>query len=431
MVTPLLLQKFSMASLLNSYLVDMGQNPLEYGIAFSVSNQSTTINKLCPVDNNTDVRMSKLKVFFADRQTRPDYNMLDKLEDVYHELGLHKKIRPGEKVMIKTHFGLYGNTNHIRPAYVRKLVDLVRASDGIPFVADTASLAYGDGRPYGGRTTAPEYLMRAAWNGFTQSTLGAPIVIADGYWGVDTFCVEINGEHVKSVPVAGAVMGCDKVILLSHAKFHHMGIAAAIKNMGVGMVGKQGKATVHCPDGLQISQEKCKGAECSECISVCPVRCITVSDAVLINSDLCITCGHCASVCSDKVGARAISMHWSGKDMAIRVAENALGVSKSIGPKKFYYINLAIDISDHCDCICVGTPLVMHDVGILGSTDLIAIDHATMHAMKGLVLNTESMDQSEFENLVERSELIFEHGRMIGLGSTDYKLVPLSRDKSN
>lgn len=374
--------------------------------------------------------MSKLKVFFADRQTSPDYNMLDKLEHVFDELGLRDAIKEDEKVMIKTHFGLYGNTNHIRPAYVRKLVDLVRAVGGFPFVADTASLAYGSGRPYGGRTTAPEYLMRAALNGFTQGTVGVPIVIADGYWGVDTFTVDIDGEHIQSVPVASAVLDCDKVILLTHAKFHHMGIAASIKNMGVGMVGKQGKAAVHCPDGLQVSQEKCKGAECSECISVCPVRCIEVSDKVEIDWDRCVTCGHCASVCSSKVGAKAIVMPWSGNDMAFRVVENTLGVTKSIGPDRFYYINLAIDISDHCDCICVGAPLVMHDVGILGSTDPVAIDHATVHVMKGMVLNTESIATSEFESLVERSETIFKHGSKIGLGTTDYDLVTLSREKS-
>ena len=266
------------------------------------------MNKLHRVNYFHGVDMSKLKVFFADRQTRPDYNMLDKLEHVFDELGLRDSIKSGEKIMIKTHFGLYGNTNYIRPAYVRKLVDLVQAAGGFPFVADTASLAYGGGRPYGGRTTAPEYLMRAAMNGYTQGTLGAPIVIADGYWGVDTYTVEIDGEHVQSVAVAAATLDCDKVILLTHAKFHHMGIAASIKNMGVGMVGKQGKATVHRPEGLKLFQEKCKGAECSECISVCPVRCIEVSDTIRIDFERCVECGHCASICSFKVGAKAIDI---------------------------------------------------------------------------------------------------------------------------
>ncbi len=372
--------------------------------------------------------MTDLKVFFADRQARPDYNMLDKLEHVFNEMGLPELVEPNEKVMIKTHFGLYGNTNHIRPAYVRKLVDMVKAAGGFPFVADTASLAYGSGRPYGGRTTAPEYLMRAALNGFTPGVLGAPMVIADGYWGVDTFSVPIEGEHLQSVPVAGATLDCDKVILLTHAKFHHIGVAATIKNMGVGMVGKQGKAAVHCPDGLQIEPENCLGAECSKCVSVCPKRCIKVSDQVEIDMELCVTCGHCASICRS-TSTNTIVMPWSGKDMAQRIVENSLGVTKSIGSDKFYYINLAIDISDHCDCICVGAPLLMHDLGILGSTDPVAIDHATLEIMKKAALNPQSTRMSDFENLVERSDLIFSHGEKIGLGVTEYDLIELSRAK--
>jgi uncharacterized Fe-S center protein len=64
------------------------------------------INKLYFVVFPLGGNMTKLKVFFADRQTRPDYNMLDKLEHVFEEMGLKKSIKPGEKVMIKTHFGL-------------------------------------------------------------------------------------------------------------------------------------------------------------------------------------------------------------------------------------------------------------------------------------------------------------------------------------
>lgn len=391
-----------------------------------------TINKLHRACFLLGVSMTKPKVFFADRQTRPDYNMLDKLEHVFNELGLPKSIRDGEKVMIKTHFGLYGNTNHIRPAYVRKLVDLVRAAGGFPFVVDTASLAYGSGRPYGGRTTAPEYLMRAALNGFSQGTIGAPIIIADGYWGVDTYDVVIDGEHIQSVPVAAATLDAKKVILLTHAKFHQIGVAASIKNMGIGMVGKRGKSSAHCPDGLQVSPDQCKGEECSECVSVCPVRCIEVTDSVHIDWSRCVTCGHCASICSNKVMAKAIVMPWSGKDFGYRVVENALGVTKSIGTDNFYYINLTIDISDLCDCIGVGAPLVMHDIGILGSSDLVAVDHATMTAMKGAMLNPNSnIDKAQFESLIERSEVIFDHGEKIGLGTKDYDLITLTKDSPN
>jgi uncharacterized Fe-S center protein len=218
------------------------------------------------------------------------------------------------------------------------------------------------------------------------------------------------------------------VILLTHAKFHHIGVAATIKNMGVGMVGKQGKAAVHCPDGLQIQSENCLGSECSKCIAVCPKRCIEVSDKVKIDMDLCVTCGHCASVCRS-TNSNTIVMPWSGANMAERIVENSLGVTKSIGADRFYYINLAIDISDHCDCICVGAPLLMHDLGILGSTDPVAIDHATLEVMKRATLNPQSPRMSDFDNLVDRSAMIFAHGEKMRLGTTSYDLVELTRAK--
>jgi len=76
--------------------------------------------------------MTKPTVFFTDRRAEVYYNMLDKLEHVLNELNLPQGIQKGDKVMIKTHFGQWGNTNYIRPVYVRKVVELVRAAGGTP-----------------------------------------------------------------------------------------------------------------------------------------------------------------------------------------------------------------------------------------------------------------------------------------------------------
>src|SRR3972149_8258331 len=149
--------------------------------------------------------MTKPRVFSTDRRAEVYYNMLDKLEHVLNEPSLPQGIQKGDKVMIKTHFGQWGNTNYIRPAYVRKVVELVRAAGGDPFVAESCGLGYGDGGPYGGRTTAPEYVRMAALNGFSEGTLGAPIIMADGDWGADTFDIEVDGKFVKKGEVAAAV----------------------------------------------------------------------------------------------------------------------------------------------------------------------------------------------------------------------------------
>ncbi len=372
--------------------------------------------------NNGCESVSKSSVYFTDRITEPMDNMLDRLEKVIKKLGLLDDISPGDTVMIKTHFGVWGNTNHIRPAYIRKAVDLVKSAGGEPFVSETCALGYGKSRPYGGRCTAADYLRMAEKNGFSPGTLGAPIVFADGYWGVDTFDVPIDGEFIKNVPVASALLNCDKVLVITHAKFHAMGLAGTLKNIGVGLVGKGGKMSIHAPDGLQVNPSECKGPDCSACIEVCPTRCISVGDTLIVDIDRCVRCGHCASVCATVARAKAISMSWIGYDITKRVVENAMGVISSIGLEKFYFINLAIDITEKCDCISVGRPLLMHDIGIFGSRDPVAIDHATLEKMKKSQISKISPAADTFTTLVKNSESFFSHAKKLRFGIIDYEL---------
>jgi uncharacterized Fe-S center protein len=391
--------------------------------------------------------MTKSKVYFSDRQAQNYYNMLDKLAHVFEELGLREAIKPGQRVMIKTHFGNWGNTNYIRPAYVRKLVDLVYQVGGFPFVAESCGLGYSISGIYGGRTTAVDYLENAARNGFTRATVGAPIILADGYWGVDTFDIEIEGEYVKNVPVASAVLDSDIIIVLTHAKGHGLsGIGGSIKNVGIGLVGKRGKSEMHTLGDMEIDSEKCLGPECSECLKVCPTRCIEMKDKAVIDLDRCIRCLHCRSICARKVKAQAITVTWRPIiEQSPRFVENALGVIKSIGAEKFYFINLAIDISDKCDCWNVGAPLLVHDIGIFGSQDILAVDQASFDAINNTAPNPNSMvdgieigedkfamahnhkDETTGE-LIHVAEIQFSHAEKIGLGSRDYELITLTKE---
>ncbi len=388
----------------------------------------------------------KSKVFFTDRQARPDYNMLDKLEHIFKELGLDKEIRPGDKVMVKTHFGQWGNTNYLRPAYTRKIVDLVRAAGGEPFVAETTGLGYGVGGAYGGRTTTPEYLAMATLNGFTEATVGAPIIMADGYWGTDIIEVEIDGEYVTNVDVAAALLDCDKVIVLTHAKGHGLGgLGGAIKNLGIGLVGKRGKAAMHFIGDIRIDPEKCIGPECSRCLKVCPTRCIVMKEKAEVDISRCIACHHCVDVCA-RAEARAARQSWRPSHTQGPIfVENAVGVINSVGAEKYYYINLALDISDKCDCWNVGAPLLVHDIGIFGSRDPLAIDQATLAAINDAPANPDSLvgdiecgackfamahacKDPESGELLQLAELQLSHAEKVGLGSRKYELVTVTKE---
>jgi uncharacterized Fe-S center protein len=390
--------------------------------------------------------MAKSKVYFSDRDAQTYYNMLDKLEDVFNSLGLDKEIKLGEKIMIKTHYGQYGNTNYLRPAYVRKVVDLVNAAGAHPFVAETTGLGYGEGGTYGGRTTAPEYLGMAVLHGYTPASVGAPVIMADGYWGTDVYDIEVEGDHVKSVDVAAALLDCDKVIVLTHAKGHGLGgLGGTIKNLGIGLVGKKGKAAMHFMGDIKIDPEKCLGPECSKCLKVCPVRCITMKEKAELDAEKCIFCHHCVSVCS-RVEAKAATMSWRPNHTQGPVfVENAVGVVNSIGPDKFYYINLAIDISDKCDCWNVGAPLLVHDIGIFGSRDPLAIDQATLEAINNAPANPDSTvgeiecgsckfamahacKDPESGEILELAERQLAHAEKMGLGSRSFELVTLTRE---
>ncbi len=393
--------------------------------------------------------MAEPIVYFADREADSEYNMLDKIEHVFKRLGLEKAIKKDYRVQVKTHFGNWGNTNYLRPAYVRKVVDLVREAGGHPFVTETCGLGYGAGGTYGGRTTAPEYLAMAALNGFTPASVGAPILMADGYWGTDTHRVAIDGEFVQHVDIAAAVLDSDIIIMLTHAKGHGLsGLGGSIKNLGIGLVGKSGKAEMHFMKNISVDAETCKGPECSACLSVCPVRCITMKKVAVIDTDACIHCGHCRGVCASEVKARAISIGWRpAPEQAVRFVENALGVVDSVGRERFYYLNLAIDISDKCDCWNVGAPLLVHDVGIFGSQDPVAIDQATMDAVSAATPNPASLasdckegedkfavahghkDQDSGEHL-HFAEDQLSHAEKIGLGSRKYRLVTLRKPKA-
>ena len=71
-------------------------------------------------------------------------------------------------------------------------------------------------------------------------------------------------------------------------------------------------------------------------------------------------------------------------EQAERMMDNAAGVVKGIGNDRIRYLNIAVDITAHCDCASVGEHLLVPDQGILYSKDPVAIDQA------GVDLVTES-----------------------------------------
>jgi uncharacterized Fe-S center protein len=78
------------------------------------------------------------KVLFLDYSQEID--ILLGIERLCRESGILKAISRGDSVAVKLHMGELGNVTHLRPAFVRKVVDLVKKRGGRPFVTDTVSL---------------------------------------------------------------------------------------------------------------------------------------------------------------------------------------------------------------------------------------------------------------------------------------------------
>lgn len=102
------------------------------------------------------------------------------------------------------------------------------------------------------------------------------------------------------------------------------------------------------------------------------------------------------------------------------MADAASSVVKHFG-KNIVFINVMCNLSVDCDCCAVAEDPCMKDIGILASTDPVAIDKACLD----LVYN--SSDKGK-DHLIERIEsrqgtYIIDAAASIGFGNSNYELI--------
>ncbi len=361
------------------------------------------------------------KVYYADMQSRSDTdNKLAKIARLCDAVGLKKVVVKDAPVAIKLHFGEYGNDTHLNPTFVRQVVDKVQAAGGKAFLTDTNTLYSGS------RQNAVDHLHTAYLHGFTPSVVYAPVIIADGINGRNDDPVVINKKHFKEVYIAREIVSAESMVVLSHFKGHQLaGFGGAIKNLAMGCAGPRGKQAQHASK-ISVNTDVC--IACGKCAKVCPKQAITVKKGgkAEVDPNKCIGCCECVTVCEPK----AVGLDQSSERVTFleRLTEYAYGAA--LGKKKrVCYINFVLSVTPDCDCCPWSDATLVPDLGILASTDPVALDKAcfdlvqgavSLRAMPGNGVNVDKFTACWPES---RGPVQFNYGAAIGLGQLDYKLI--------
>lgn len=216
----------------------------------------------------------------------------------------------------------------------------------------------------GKRNTTEEHWNTMKLHGWTSI---APVVILDENGELE---LPIEGGNVIDKNFVGAAMkDYDSMLVLSHFKGHPMGgFGGALKNISIGLASSHGKAYIH-------------GAGVPENLW---------------------TADHDSFLESMADAAKSIVEYYSGKIAFISIMKN-----------------MSVD----CDCCAVAEDPAIADIGILASTDPVALDRACLDKVY------ESDDPGK-PHLLERIESrngvhTVEAAAKIGVGSCEYELIEL------
>lgn len=352
----------------------------------------------------------KSKIYFTKKTGEA---LLDDLPGLF-DLVAKDTIKSGDSVAAKLHFGEPGNTAYLKPQYVKPIIEKIKSFGAKPFLTDANTLYKG------GRSDSRSHLNAAAKHGYTPEAMGVPIIIADGMDCHFAEKVPVNLKHFKEVSIAKAAADADALVALSHFKGHDCtGFGGAVKNVGMGLGTKAGKAQMHSDVVPAVDLNTCTGD--GGCVPWCPTKAITLEKGkAKIDLKKCIGCGECVAVCP--TGAIAIS--WAGMPDSLqeKMAEYAFGALKSKKGKALFF-NFILEVSPNCDCYSHNDPPIVPDIGVLASTDIVAIDQASIDLINSTDGRIKGSDKfrSIYPDIDWSVQL--RYAERIGLGNREYELI--------
>ncbi len=313
------------------------------------------------------IRKSRVYFVRADG-SEPPASIARKAQAALAATGFIDRLAAEDFVALKIHFGEKGNTGHIKPAWIAGLTADISRKAPRTFLTDSNTLYTGP------RSNSVEHL-RLAWShGFTPEAVGVPIVIADGLKGGDAAEARGKAGRVTSAKIAGAILSAEALLALTHVTGHvQTGIGAALKNLGMGCASRAGKLDQHAVVHPRVNAKACR--DCGACREHCPAGAIDkVEGGVVIAGPRCTGCGECLVACNHG----AIRIRWDEDSVRLqkKVAEYAGLVAGRFGPK-IAFLNFLIRVTKDCDCMSRNQPSIIPDIGLLASTDPVAVDRAS------------------------------------------------------
>ena len=283
----------------------------------------------------------------------------EKVVEMYQALGVEL---PG-KVAVKVHSGEKGNQNFLRPEFWRPMVEKVQGT------IVECNTAYGDASG-GVRDHTESHLKLLEEHGWTKY-FDVDLMDAEG---PDVIWPISNGKILKENHLGKNIENYDSMLVLAHFKGHPMGgYGGALKQLSIGCASRAGKALIHSGGKTDDRYETWNQ--------------------------------HASKMAFPEAMA----------DAAASVVEHFKG--------RIAFINVMKNLSVDCDCCAVAEDPCMNDIGILASTDPVAIDQACMD----LVIHSDDPGKEHFMERVNSRNGIhtIEAAEELGSGTREYELIQL------
>lgn len=307
------------------------------------------------------------KVYFTSaklKALRADASLPAKFQRMLPSFPL-KDMFDGKSVAIKMHLGGGFGYTTIPTIFVKLLVQAIRDAGGRPFVTDGSGAVPG-----------------AKDRGYTEEVLGAPVVpaagVSEGYYAT----VPINYLSLETAQLCGEIVNADAMVVYSHGKGHgHCGWGGAIKNIGMGNVTCATRGAIHALIDTEFEWNEDLCTHCYLCRDNCPAGAISFAenDRLSISLHDCRYCMHCVSACPQdtiRINEEGIRQFQAG------MAHVNKACLDTFEPGRVLFINHVTSVTPFCDCWGFTSPSIVPDVGVLASTDIVAVEQASIDTIK-------------------------------------------------